>query len=173
MKNGEQISNRTGLSQIRIIRIREQGYTCQTDAEIRELAFGNRFAYRLCLTFLIIGVAFANIPILTFMMLIAFFGVVLPNHPFDYIYNLVLRKKMNKPELPPRSNQLKFACSIATLWIGGTIYLFFSGLTSWGYISGTSLIGVASLVSTIDFCIPSKIYNALFLKKPKSVESNA
>lgn len=172
MKNGEQRSNRTGLSQIRINRIREQGYICQTDAEIKELAFGNRFAYRLCVTLLIFGVSFANIPLLTFMMLIAFFGIVLPNHPFDYIYNLVLRKKMNKPELPPRSNQLKFACTVATLWIGATIYLFFTGLTIWGYITGASLIGVAALVSSIDFCIPSKIYNALFLKKPKAIESN-
>ena len=107
------------------------------------------------------------------MMVIAFFGVILPNHPFDYIYNLVLRKKMNKPKLPPRSNQLKFACSIATLMIGATIYLFYSGIIAWGYIVGLSLIGVATLVASIDFCIPSKIYNAFFIRNPKTVETEA
>jgi hypothetical protein len=111
-------------------------------------------------------------------MLIAFLGLVLPNHPFDYIYNLVLRKKLNKPELPPRSKQLKFACLAATLFLGLTIFMFYSGYAIWGYTIGGSLIGIAGLVSTIDLCIPSKIYNALFikdpefLKNPEAVKSN-
>ena len=173
MKTYDQNSTQTGLSETRISRIREQGYVCHTDAEIKDLAFGNRFAYRLCTTMLIFGVAFANIPLLSVMMVIAFFGVILPNHPFDYIYNLVLSKRMNKPKLPPRSNQLKFACSIATLWIGGTIYMFYSGLTNWGFILGASLIVVATLVGTIDFCIPSKIYNAIFLRNAKAIKYSA
>jgi len=172
MKTYEQHSNQNQLSERRISRIREQGYFTQTNAEIKDLVFGNRFAYRLCVVLLIFGVAFNYIPLLALMMLIAFLGVLLPNHPFDYLYNNVLRKKMNKTKLPRRSNQLKFACTIATLWIGGTIYLFYSGLTTWGYIGGASLIVVAALVGTIDMCIPSKIYNALFIKKTKTVESN-
>ena len=172
MKTFEQNSNQNQLSETRINRLREQGYTSQTDAEISDLAFGNRFAYRICVTLLIFGVGFANIPLLSFMMVIAFLGLLLPNHPFDYIYNLVLSKKMKKPKLPPRSKQLKFTCTVATLWIGGTIYLFYTGLTNWGYIAGVSLIVVATLVSTVDFCIPSKIYNALFIKNPKAVKSN-
>jgi hypothetical protein len=178
MKNNEQKSNQNQLSEKRIYRIREQGYIFQTDAEIRELAYGNRFAYRICVTLVIFGVAFANIPVLSIMMAVAFLGLVLPNHPFDYIYNLVLCKKMNKPELPPRSRQLKFACAIATLFLGLTIYMFYSGYAIWGYIIGGSLTGVAALVSTIDLCIPSKIYNALFIndpdyiKNPEAVKSN-
>lgn len=172
MKNEKQISNQPMLSRIRIDRIREQGYVCQTDSEIGELAFGNRFAYRLCVTLLIFGVGFASIPLLSVMLVIAFSSLLLPNHPFDYIYNEVLSKRMNKPKVPPRSNQLKFACTLATLWIASTIYLFYSGLTLWGYIIGSLLIVVATLVSTIDFCIPSKIYNALFVRKPKTSVSN-
>lgn len=170
MKTEEQISSQTLLSRTRIGRIREQGYDNQTDAEISDLAFGNRFAYRSCVFLLLFGVGFANIPMLSLMMVIAFFGLVLPNHPFDYIYNHLLSKRMNKPEVPPRANQLKFACTVATLWIAGIIYLFYSGLMVWGYVVGSLLIGVAFLVSAIDFCIPSKIYNALFLRKKEIVE---
>jgi len=157
--------NSRNLSEIRLTRIREQGYFSKCDQEIKDLSFGNRFAYRLCTLLLIIGVSFANTYLLMFMMSIAFLSVVLPNHPFDYIYNVLLAKRMNKPKLPRRSVQLKFACSIATLTIATTIYLFESKLVLAGYITGFALVGVATLLSSIDLCIPSKIYNALFLKK--------
>lgn len=153
------------LSKTRISRIREQGYQSQTDEEINELAFGNRFAYQACLSFFIVGVLLANIPVLLFIFIIAFMGVVLPFHPFDYFYNNLLSKRLNKPRLPRRSAQLKFACTIATLFIGGTIYLFSQELMLAGYILGGSLIGVGLLVSTIDFCIPSIVFNRLFQKK--------
>jgi len=172
MKTYEQHPIQNQLSERRINWIREQGYFTLTNKEIRELAFGNRFAYRLCVVLLIFGVAFNYLPLLSLMMLIAFLGVLLPNHPFDYFYNYAMRKKMNKPKLPPRSKQLKFACTVATLWIAATIYLFYAGITTWGYIAGASLIGVAALVGTIDMCIPSKIYNALFLRKTKTIKTN-
>ena len=92
------------LTTARINRIREQGYTCHTENQINGLAFGNRFAYRACVSILIAGVALANIPILSGMMAIAFFGVVLPYHPFDYFYNHVLSKRMNNDETINWSN---------------------------------------------------------------------
>lgn len=149
----------TSLPENRIERIREQGYFQYSSAEIEALAFGNRFAYRLCVGMLILGVVFTNIPLLSLMFLIAFGGVVLPNHPFDYIYNHLLADRMGKPKLPPRSKQLKFACTMATIVIGATIYFFASGMMIAGYVMGAQLIVAASLVSTIDFCIPSIIYN--------------
>ena len=166
-----QTNNKT-LCPRRINRIREQGYLHHSDKEINDLAFGNRFAYRLCVAVLIGGVAFANIPTLIIMNLIALFGVILPNHPFDYIYNELLSKQMNKPKLSPRSPQLKFACSIATVWIAGTIYLFASQMMIAGYVMGAALILVAGLVASIDFCIPSIIYNTLFWKEDKTYKIN-
>ncbi len=108
-------SEKIKLSLARISRIRAQGYHNYSDQEITDLAFENRFAYRLCTSILAVGVLFSNIPILVAMMSIAFLSIVLPNHVFDYIYNGLLAKRMNKPQVPPRSPQLKFACTIATL----------------------------------------------------------
>jgi hypothetical protein len=153
------------ISNKRIQRIKAQGYFKCSDQEISDLSFGNRFAYILCTSILIIGVATANIPILIAMGSIAFLGVVLPNHPFDYIYNYWLRYSLHKPKLPTRSIQLKFACSMATAFIATTIYLFSSGYMTAGYVVGSLLIVVATLVSSIDFCIPSIIYNSVILKK--------
>ena len=153
------------ISATRINRLKAQGYFQYSDDEVSSFAFGNRFALVLCSTFLAIGVATANIPILLAMTLVAFFGIILPYHPFDYIYNHLLRGFLNKPELPPRSKQLKFACIIATLWLIVTISLFYMGLATAGYVSGGMLFSVAFLVSTTDFCIPSTIYNAIFKVK--------
>jgi hypothetical protein len=150
------------LSDRRLHGIRTQGYCNYSDENLTELAFGNRFAYYTCSFFLLIGVISANIEILGAMMVVSILGILLPNHPFDYIYNIFLSKPMNKPKLPHRSKQLKFACTVATIWLAATIYLFYTGLTIAGYISGGLLFFVAFLVSTTDICIPSLIYNSLF-----------
>ena len=159
------MKNEQSLSKTRISRLRAQGYATQTEQELSELAFGIRFPYRLCVAILSIGVVMANIPILSVMLVLAFLGIVLPKHPFDYLYNHLLSARMNKPPVPPRAAQLKFACTIATAWIAGTISLFAVGMMTGGYIMGVLLILTASLPSTIDFCVPSLIYNALFGKK--------
>lgn len=150
------------VSPNRIHRLKVQGYCNFKDDELSRLAFGNRFAYILCSTLLLIGIITSNILLLSLMFFIAIFGIILPYHPFDYIYNGLISKLMNKPKLPPRSKQLKFACIIATFGIASTIYLFYAGLTLAGYIVGGSLYLVAFLVSTTDICIPSIIYNFIF-----------
>lgn len=158
-------TNHQLLSTTRINFLKAQGYCNLSDTEISELAFGNRFAYILCGSIVAAAVATAHIPTLIAMTIVAFFGIILPYHPFDYIYNHMLRSMLNKPELPPRSKQLKFACVIATLWLMATTYLFYAGLAIAGYVLGGLLVAVAFLVSATDFCIPSMIYNFIFKVK--------
>ena len=156
---------KTNLSNFRIKRIQEQGYYQHNHFEISCLAIGNRFAYQLCTSILLFGVLFGNIPVLIAMSSVAFFSIILPNHVFDYIYNYVIRHWIKSPKLPPRSKQLKFACTIATIWILATIYFFYQELFTAGYVTGGSLLIVATLVSTTDICIPSIIYNQIFNTK--------
>ena len=147
------------LSNKRVSWIREQGYFSYSDQQIRDLAFGNRFAYRLCTALLIPAVIFANIPLLVFLNIAAVLSIFLPNHPFDYIYNYMIRKWTNGPKLPPRSRQLKFACTLASCFIASTIYFMLTDRMLEGYLMGIQVIGVASLVSLVDICIPSKVFN--------------
>jgi hypothetical protein len=67
--------------------------------------------------------------------------------------------------MPARTNQGRFACGIASVWLVVTIYLLYNGYQIAGNIFGVSLIAVGALVTTTDICIPSMIYNAIFLKK--------
>lgn len=154
------------ISPERISRLKVQGYdTGFTDEEISEHAVGNRFAYQMCTVLFSTGLALTSIPVLAVGAIIAFSTVLLPYHPFDYVYNYVIRHWLKRPKLPRRTNQAKFACGIASLWLGIIIYLFYHSLFTWGYVLGGILLVIALLVSTIDFCIPSIIYNKLFRKR--------
>jgi hypothetical protein len=155
----------TTLSEKRVSRLRAQGYYTETKKELTGMAFGIRFAYRACIAVLTVAVLTQSIPLFSVMLGIAFLGIVLPNHPFDYIYNHTLSGWMNRPKVPARSAQLKFACSIATAWIATVIYLLVAGHTTLGLAMAINLIVIAMFPATIDFCIPSAIYNALFKGK--------
>ena len=147
-------------------KLETQGYTGYSDAELYDFKFGIRFAYYLCGSIVILGLLMTNLMILGAALIIAFWGSFPPYHPFDYLYNYVIRHWIGKPKMPPRTNQGRFACRIATVWLGGTIYLFYTGYDAWGYLLGIALVFIAALVSTMDICIPSMIYNLLF--KPKT-----
>lgn len=153
------------LSVSRINRLKVQGYSGYSDTELTAFAFGNRFAYWVCLIILLLGVITANAPMLFVISVVAFGGIFLPYHPFDYIYNHLIRHKLNRPALPPRSKQLKFTCTIATFWMITTALLFHFELYFAGYVMGSLLAIVAFIVSTTDVCIPSIIYNFLFKVK--------
>lgn len=163
------LKNNKLLSASRLNRIKAQGYIGYSDNELSSFAFGNRFAYILCFTILAVGVITANVPVLLVMSVVALGGIIFPYHPFDYLYNKLIRHRINKPELPPRSKQLKFACTIATLWLIATAYLFHTEYNYFGYVMGSLLASVAFIVSTTDFCIPSIIYNLMNRIKVKEV----
>jgi len=159
-------TNKKLISAFRIKRIREQGYFTQTNQEVSDLSIGIRFAYQICATIVFFGVFFASVKILSIVLVAAFLTIVLPNHPFDYIYNLLISRVIKRPKVPRRSKQLKFACGIAFFWVTTVMCLFYSNFMLQGYIFGGAFFAVALLVSTTDICIPSIFYNKLFNQNP-------
>lgn len=154
------------ISKSRISCIKAQGYDKGfTAEEISIHSVGNRFAYQLCTLLFTTGLILTNIPILIIAASIAFLGIILPYHPFDYLYNYSVRHWLKRPKLPHRSAQAKFACGIASSTLTAIIILFYNSLFLWGYVLGGILFAVATLVSTTDICIPSLIYNSLFGSK--------
>lgn len=147
------------ISRKRIERIRAQGYQNYTPFEISRMAFGNRFAYILCTVISAYGIITFSAPTVFLMFIVAFLGVVLPYHPFDYIYNHILSSKLKKPKIPERSPQLKFACTMASIFLALTAFLYHIEYNTIGLVIGSTLLVIAFLVSTLDYCIPSIIYN--------------
>lgn len=155
------------LSPVTRSRLEAQGYLGFTDAELSDFRFGIRFAYYLCGFLVLAGLIFSSVDILIAAMIVAFLATLPPYHPFDYLYNYGVRQLLRKPKLPPRSNQGRFACGIATVWVGGIVLLLWSNLDLWAYIAGGVLLSVAALVSTMDICIPSIIYNSIFKRQTR------
>ena len=83
----------------------------------------------------------------------------------------MLSKRMNKPKLLARSNQLKFACTIATAWLVTVVYLMSINSITAGLVMAGALVAIAALPSTIDLCVPSVIYNVLFKKKENQTQT--
>jgi hypothetical protein len=146
-------------------RLEDQGYVGFTDSQLDEFKFGIRFAYYLCALMFLTGLVLQDINILFGAMVVALLATIPPYHPFDYLYNHAIRHVLKKTKLPPRSNQGRFACGIASLWIGIIILLLKSGFDVWAYLAGGILLVVAGLVSMLDLCIPSIVYNYLFKRK--------
>ena len=77
-----------------------QGY-CLSDAERRELSLALRFSTGLCLTLVVVALALES-PVMVFALsgigLVAGFSA---RHPFDHLWNRVVRHVVGAPALPP------------------------------------------------------------------------
>jgi hypothetical protein len=143
-------------------RLEEQGLRGYADSELARHRFGHRFAYFICMSLVVIGLAFKSQPFLLIANAVALLGILPPYHPVDYLYNYSIRHLIGRPKLPPRANQGRFACSIATVLLGIVNYNFYQGSHAVAYGFGAVLLASAFLVTFLDLCIPSRIYNALF-----------
>jgi len=155
----------TSISPVCKKRLQVQGYDKYTDNELNDFKYGIRFAYAMCITVVATGLYFQSVYVLAFAALVAFAAVFPPYHPFDYLYNYGVRYLLKKPVLPHRTSQGRFACGIATVWLGATLYFLVINNMIAFYLFGCSLIAVGALVAFLDICIPSMIYNAFFKKR--------
>jgi hypothetical protein len=142
-----------------------QGILGFDDEELVTHRPGFRFAYQLCFVITLLGTVLQSIPILAIAATAAFFAMFPPNHPFDYLYNFTLGRLRNKPKLPPRTRQGRFACAIATAWLATTIYLFATGRMTAGIAMGVALLVPAGLVGFFDVCLPSMLFNAIVYRR--------
>jgi hypothetical protein len=142
-------------------RLETSGFRLDDEA-IAEIGPWMRWSTSFCALFTLLGTALASPPILWALAATALLGSLLPNHPFDYVYNYGVRRLTGTRPLPPNPPPRKFACYVATPWLIGTGLAFFLGADVVGYALGVSFVFVAGLVSVTHICIPSLIYNALF-----------
>ena len=145
-------------------RLNVQGLSELDDETLAETAPWHRMAFGICALFAGAGTALASPVILWILTPIAALAALFPVHPFDLIYNHGIRYIRNTGPLPKRRAQSRFACGVGAVWLVATALAFQSGALITGYILGGALTGIAVLVSTTDICIPSMIYNALFLR---------
>jgi len=143
-------------------RLEAQGFCDLDDATLDEVGPWLRWSPAFCALFMVVGVALKSPTVLWALAATAFFGALLPFHPFDLLYNYGARYLTGTRPLPRNGPQRRFACGIATVWLVATGWAFYVGAPLIGYLLGVPLILVATLVSITHYCIPSLIYNTLF-----------
>ncbi len=146
----------------RLGRLDVQGFDTVDEDLLAQVAPWLRMAFGLCATLAIVGTALASKPILLTLAGIAFVAALSPVHPFDLIYNHGVRFATKTPPLPRRGPPARFACGIGSLWLIVTVGAFDASWATVGQVLGFTLAGVAILVSTVDICIPSMIFRAIF-----------
>ncbi len=146
----------------RLGRLDVQGFDTIDEELLAEVGPWLRLAFGLCATLAIVGTALASTPLLLTLAAIAFLAGVLPVHPFDLIYNHGIRHLRGTRPLPKRGPPSRFACGVGALWLIVTVGAFDSAYPTVGYVLGFTLASAAILVSTIDVCLPSMIFRAIF-----------
>ena len=131
-----------------------QGYRLSAD-EVRALRVGLRFPTMLCLALVVIGLALESALLIALLVPIGAVAGWTRRHPFDLIWNHGLRHITRAPELPPNPTRRRDAFKLATVWLAGVAALLAGGATTAALVLGGVLVGVCSLVTVTNFCIPS------------------
>lgn len=145
-------------------RLEAQGFRSLDDETLAEIGPWMRWSPAICAVVMATGTILASPPVLWGLAGIALLGAVFPRHPFDLLYNHGVRHLTRTRPLPPHGPQRRFACGLATVWLAGTGLAFHQGALTLGYVLGGVLTAVAALVAVTHFCIPSLVYNTLFLR---------
>ena len=139
-----------------------QGYGSLGEDERRSLWLGLRFSPVLCLTGIALGTALASPALLLAMALTAGIGGFLTaKHPFDYVYDAVLRPLLGGPSVPPSPAPRRFACQMATPWIAAIAVAFWAGAPTVAWVLAVPLLMVAAANTITNWCLPSLIYGLL------------
>jgi hypothetical protein len=131
-----------------------QGY-CLSGGEARDLKVGLRFPTALCLALVITGLALESALLIALLVPIGAVAGWTSRHPFDHIWNHGLRRVAGAPELPPNPTRRRHAFKLATFWLAGVAALFAADMATAALVLGGILVGVCSLVTVTNFCIPS------------------
>lgn len=142
-------------------RLEIQGFTAMDDEALCQIGPWLRLTPAACTALVMMGTALALPELLWAVVPFAVAGAVFQRHPFDYIYNIGLRRLTRTGPLPANGAPRRFACGMAAVWIAGTAAAFTAGLAPLGYALGGILGAVGLLVSTTHFCIPSLVYRLL------------
>jgi hypothetical protein len=145
-------------------RLHTQGYVDIDEETLAGIAPWLRWSPSICTAIIVLGTALASQWILWAVVPFALAGALKRRHPFDYVYNLGLRRLTGTPPLPEHGAPRRFACGMAAVWSTATGAAFAAGAPEAGYALGGMLSAVGALVSITHFCIPSTVYGILFGK---------
>jgi hypothetical protein len=88
---------------------------CKLISDKQSVRYGIRLSYPIYILIVIVGVMLVNPYILSTAALIAFLGIKLPLHPFDYVYNYAA-KLIGINQIPGRGSELQVNSTVALVF---------------------------------------------------------
>src|SRR5438046_6540271 len=121
------------LSPVTRRRLEAQGFVGLDDVTLAEAGPWLRLAPAICAAWAALGTALGSPALIWALMPFAALGAVLRGHPFEVIYNYGIRHLLGTRRLPRYNAPRRFACAVATVWLGATGLALYAGATLLGY----------------------------------------
>ncbi len=141
----------------------QQGYCTYTQSDLKSISNGLRFTPLLCMFLALYGLIILQNPYWHFT--IAALGIIpfwFPKaHPFDLLYNHVIRHLVHGEKLPSNPLPRRIACvmgGIMNIGIGVSFY-YQNPIMAYGF--GVILVALQTIVITTHICVASVMYQGL------------
>jgi hypothetical protein len=134
-----------------------QGY-CLTDQERRELSIALRFSTGTCLVLVATALALESPAIIFVLSGVGLVAGFTARHPFDLLWNYVIRRLTGGPALPRNPTRRRNAFKLGTVWLlllGG---LLAAGATTIALALGGLLLAACTTVTATNLCLPSEMF---------------
>ncbi len=134
-----------------------QGY-CLTDSERRRLAVGLRFSTGVCLALVVVALVLQSAVVVFALCAVGLVGGFSARHPFDLVWNRVVRHLLGGPQLPPNPPRRRDAFKVGTAWLTLVGVLLGAGATTVALVLGGSLVAACATVTATNLCLPSELF---------------
>lgn len=132
-----------------------QGY-CLSEQERRELWLGVRFSTGLCLALVALALALRSPALALALSAVGVVAGYSARHPFDHLYNHLVRRLVGGPPLPPNPPRRRHAFKLATAWLWAISGLLWAGATTAALVVGGLLLVACATVTATNLCLPSE-----------------
>jgi len=138
-----------------------QGFAVRSDPSIGRVEPWLRLTPSLSGLWIASGTALGSPAMLLGFSFVSAFGASQHKHPFDHLYDRLIRRVARSERLPDNPPPRRFAMALASAWAATTAVLFATGRRRAGLVAGCSLGVAAATVATTHFCLGSWIYRQL------------
>ena len=137
-------------------RLEVQGFLGMSDAELMNVGRWMRFTPACNLALTLAGTATGSVWLLAGLALMMAVGALAPAHPFDVLYNTLIRPVTGTTSLPRSGARRKITFVVGALWLGATAVLFASGHRTTGSVLGVLMALLILPLATVQLCVLSE-----------------
>lgn len=144
----------------------QEGFGRLESGELARLDLPLRFSPALCLGFTTVGIVTRSPVVFALLASVAAVGAATRRHPFDFIWEWLVRPVVAGPHLPKAPRPRRFAFIMATPVLAAAAVSLALGAEVLGLaLAALQLAGCAAYVFA-GWCGASLVYNTLFRRSP-------